>query len=345
MPRRRTLLPLMLLLAACQTPAPAAREAFDDQVVVPAPPDEPTLPPSPEPEAEPTVPARESEPVRETFVPEPVVPGDLSFQETALARTVRQQQLGLVFSPIVDGGCGIPAAIRASADPSGAGYTVESCGRAVDAAHALTNTRIITKLGVLDASTVSLRHDGNPLWTAADDCSALRQNAEACASDFVVRRPMLKSFVGPILSYDMATHRAERGAKPTMRHEGVVIDVRTGQPARFGALIDEDSLLNALKRDSMMRRATDPVALDAAKTLDEVWGLWRTQDFAEFGGYYFAEWDPTSGQVMMRLLYLAVAAPDDENALQEIAVWVRPKAQWRAAFEDAAQGTSGFLAQ
>ncbi len=342
----------LVFLASCQTPPPP-RETFDDQVIVK---DEPTPTPVPdagsEPDAavevavEPPVePAdKQTPPALETFVAKPELPPNMSFQEMALARTAQQVRMGLIFAPILDAGCGIPAAIRATADVHGAGYTVDSCSLAVDAIHALTYQRTITKVGVLDISPVSIRHDGEPIWSAATDCTALRQQDNACGSDFITRRPTAMSFVGPLLSYHLATNSAVAGGTANRDNQGVALDVRTGLPAKFGALIDDDSLLNGLKRDLTMRRSVNPTALDAAKTVAAVWKLWRTEDFAFFGGYYFGAWDAENGLVAMHIWYLEDDAAMSENVLKELVVAVMPKAQWKSAFEDAASESSGFLA-
>lgn len=342
----------VLALIGCKTPPPPQPETFEDDVVTPAQPQEDAGHAADvssddagsgvvKAEADPKPPERK-EP--ETFIAEPKLPADMSFQETALARTVEQTRSSLTFAPILDGGCGIPAAIRASAG-QGSGYTVDSCQRIVAAAHAMTYQRTITRLGVIDISVVEIRHDGQSLWSVAGDCTALRQQDTACASDFIVRRPTAMSFVGPVFSYHVEMAVAEAGSPPDSDQEGFVIDVRTGVAAKFDALIDHDSLLNGLKRDSSMRRAVNPTELDAAKKVDEIWKLWRTQDFADFGGYYFADWDAENGLVAMRIWYMEDSAGREPNRLKELEVWVQPKAQWRSAFEDAATETSGFLAR
>ena len=190
---------------------------------------------------------------------------------------------------------------------------------------------------------VELRHDGRPIWTLASDCSDLRQRDDACPSDFISRRPTVMSFVGPLLTYHIASRVAAAGGEPQATNIGYVLDVRTQAPAKFGALIDVDSLLNGLKRHSQMRRTVNPTELDAAKTLDDVWKLWRTQDFVYFGGYYFANWDADGNLAEMRIWYLEDSTSD--AALKELVVWVRPKPSWKTAFEDAATEKSGFLAR
>jgi hypothetical protein len=331
---------LALFVAACQTPpAPVERETFDDQVNVP---DvgvsvvEPDAGPKPEPEPAVVEPAQKA---TENFIAKPGLPEEMSFQETALARTVEQQRRGLVFAPIVAGDCSVPTAIRATAD-EGAGYTIDSCKRAVDAAHALTFERRESKLGVIDISDVAIRHNGVDVWSVFGDCVAMRQQETACKSDYVARRLTVFSFVGPVLSYSTRTSQASAGAPPHHGESAHVVDVRTGRTAKFDALIDKSSILNALKRDSYMRRMLSPVELDASKTLDDVWELWGTTTFSEFGSYYFAEWDGETGQVALRIQY---REDDAADTLKELGIWVMPKRTWRAAFEEAASSASGFF--
>ena len=351
-----TIIAATLLLAGCKTPAPPQedRSFEDDHVVVTTDPTDPTdseepntdPEPEPEPDPDPDPDPAKQQPLDtpDTFVAEPELPADMSFDEMALSRTVQVKRTPLVFAPVVKDGCGIPEAIHASSD-GGPGFTVDSCSRVIQAAHARTYERTLTKLGVIDASVVEIRHDGQVLWSVAPLCVELRQDDAACGTDFVAKLPKTYSFVGPLLSYTVTTSEARAGGPASANIAGHVMDVRTGRPAKFGAMIDEDSLIDGLKRDSFMRRAVNPVELDKAKTLNDIWKLWRTQDFAFFGAYYFADWDADNGLAAMRIWYLEDNTGDQPNKLKELGVWVRPKRSWRAAFEDAAAKKSGYLAR
>lgn len=337
------------VLVACKSPPPPKDDSFEDDQVVVA--QDAGAVEEPDAGAEPDVPEPPEQvvdskpPKTETFVAEPKQPEDMSFQEMALARTIEQTRTPLTLAPVLAGdACGFPKAIHASAS-EGSGFTVDSCSRVIAAAHAKTYTRVTSRVGVIDASLVELRHDGQPLWSIEEACIELRQDDSACKTDFITKVPYVASFVGPVLSYKIHTAQARSGGPPSSEFTGYVTDVRTGQPAKFDALIDEDSLIDGLKRDSFMRRAVNPVELDKAKTIDEIWKLWRTQDFGYFGGYYFAEWDADNGLVAMRIWFRPDTAGNDPNDLKELGIWVRPKRTWRAAFEDAAAGKSGFLAR
>lgn len=355
-----TIIAASLVLAGCKTAAPPPdKPSFeDDQVIVtdgdkpdtdtdpgpntdrPEPEPEPDPDPEPEPEPEPAKPPRKKK--TESFVAEPTLPDDMSYDEMALSRTVQVKRTPLVFAPAVEG-CGIPEAIKASSG-DGPGFAVDSCSRVIAAAHARTYKRTMSKLGVIDASVVEIRHDGQILWSTAPICIELRQDEKACKTDFISKLPKTYSFVGPVLSHTVETAQARGGGPASSNITGYVVDVRTGQPAKFAALIDEDSLIDGLKQDSFMRRTLNPVELDKAKTLDEIWKLWRTQDFAFFGAYYFGQWDADNGLAAMRIWYLEDNVGEEPIKLKELEIWVRPKRTWRAAFEDAASGASGFLA-
>ena len=340
------------LATACRpVPDPAPRTTFeDDHVVVPADQRKEEVPqaePQPEVVAQPAPqePKDERGGARDTFVPEPEFEVTASRDERALAHAVKTHNVGFKFSPLRnDGKCGPPDYVRAVADPAAKSiHVVEACVRAVDVAHSLAFDRYKTRLGVLDVSSVAIRHDGQRLWTAAQDCIELRQSENACPGDFVLRTPSVRSFVGPLLSYEINTQSKVAGRGVAKSSIGMVVDVRTGMSASFGSLVQKDSLLNALKRSLPLRRAVDPAQLDSAMSVDAVFDLWRTQDFAQFGGYYFAEWDPKTAMVSMRLWYLEESTRKGDNSLKELEIWVAPKPRWRSAFEDAAAKSSGFL--
>lgn len=346
----RTYILLAASLAfACQTPAPKPTPAPEPEVVQPEvaePEPEPEVAePEPEPEVVEPQPEEVAEPDRapSTYVAEPTVPDGLGFGEQALIRTAQRVRGGISFGPMLEGNsCGSAVGVQGFAGAYSTPYQIDDCKAVIAGAHALTHERIVAKLGVVDVSPVALLHNGDFVWTAIDTCEATALMENACPTDFTARRVTAMSFVGPELSYHVATRASAGGADPTTDSEAHVIDVRTKLPTRPYQLLDPDSLLNELKRNLTLRKAVNPTALDAATTLDEIWSLWGTASFAHFGAYYYAGWNGDAGVVDLRIWFLELR--DDVNELQELRVWVRPKRQWRHAFEDAASDASGFFA-
>jgi hypothetical protein len=280
-----------------------------------------------------------------TYVAEPEVPDGLTFQETALARTVAKFGKGMAFKPVLEGDqCGPASEIRASATYGAHDdwYTIDDCDRAVSAAHALSYRRAITPFGVLDVSGVAIRHNADDVWTLADVCKAMRDAEEVCPTDYVAKFVLIQSMVGPIVSFVVTTDEVIGGEDPSRRQEGKTLDGRTGRPAEFTAMVTESSILDALKRNTYLRRKLPLSELVNAESIAEIFDLWRTQDFAHFGSYYFVDWSAEENRVAMRLQFLHSFTGDDAE-LQELEIWVEPKPKFKKAFEAADQKKRGFF--
>lgn len=282
----------------------------------------------------------------QTYVAKPEVPEGLSFQEQALAKSVARFGKGMAFKPVLEGTrCGAPVEIQASATYGAHDdwYSVVDCDDAVSAAHALSYRRAITPFGTIDVSGVAIRHNGDDVWSLVDVCQQMQQREEVCPSDFVAKRVEIKSIVGPIVSIIVTTESSEDRSRATITQSARTLDGRTGQPASLTAMVTEDSILHALKRITSLRMEMPLDEFLAAESLDEVFDLWRTQDFAHFGTYYFADWSAEENRVDMRLLYLPEIT-EDQNELKELQVWVEPRPKFKGAFEAALTGQRGFYA-
>lgn len=215
--------------------------------------------------------------------------------------------------------------------------------------HAATQERWQNEFGSFGLSVFAFTHNFRTLWSF--DCDLAGYAATSCDEYRSYTTPSYKSYclrplsaVGPVVSFAKAyTTYGAGGNRPSHGVVDWTFDVRDGEAASFDALVTPGSLLNALKEDPYLTRTLGEKLQDA-QTVDAVFELWGTDDFARFGTYYFHRWSPERKEVAMRISFLERTSGLNPNELRELGIWVTPKAEFVSHFERAAAG-EGFFAE
>jgi hypothetical protein len=233
--------------------------------------------------------------------------------------------------------------IRLASSSGGAESAVASCDSFFERVRAATEDRTVGappfQVGV---DFGLLRYDGHRVFDAATEvCVDFCNQKGAIEGDFVDTSYEGLSLVGPILSYETTSESSAAGAKATQRAGWGALDLRTMQPASFGALIDTQSALAALKKDTYVRRHdTLSERVAAAESFDDALAAMRAElDGVE--GYAFHYYNPRTGLVAMRIPFRQQTADAQTYSMSQIGIWAKPKAQWLPAFEAARNAPDG----
>ena len=185
------------------------------------------------------------------------------------------------------------------------------------------------------------RYDGHvvldaPARTCRDFCTR-----ESIHGDFIGGSTRALSLVGPILSYSRETAEADAGVPPYHHQNWVSVDLRTMQTAKIDAIIESESVLDALKNDSFLRRRGDlSEKLSSADTLDAALAVLE-KEFDAVGGYAFNYYNPSTNLVALRFGFRLDTAGSSKNRMSQLGLWVEPKSEWVAAFQTAREAPEG----
>lgn len=232
----------------------------------------------------------------------------------------------------------------------GSGIRTTDCGRTLEIAHAATHTRWSNPFGDVDISPFMVASNGRTIWSPAYQCESWLGYATSCeeyskytGSDMLEFTLQPRSVVGPIVSFSRRwTNQAAGGSGPSHGQDAWTVDIRSGDPAQFDALITQESLIEGLKKDPFLQGELGEKLQEAASP-EDVWKMWGTDTFFKFGTYYFNEWSPKRGQVAMRIFFLETLEGLSPNELRSLGVWVTPKEEFHSVFEAAAKKEGGFV--
>jgi hypothetical protein len=194
----------------------------------------------------------------------------------------------------------------------------------------------------VDVDFGQLRYDGHRIFDAATDvCIDFCTRDDAVDGDFVQASFAGLSLVGPILSYTTTSEASDGGAPVQPRSEWGAIDLRTMQPASFDALIDTESALSALKKDTYIRRHdTLSTSVSEANSFRAALAALRTE-LDGVDGYAFHYYNPRTKLVALRIPFVEPNPEREAPSVSQIGIWVKPKPQWLPAFEAARRAPDG----
>jgi hypothetical protein len=146
-----------------------------------------------------------------------------------------------------------------------------------------------------------------------------------------------RSVIGPYYSYqyDFYDH-GSAGGPPSNNVNVTTINITTNKPASVLELVDEDSLVAALKKDSWVREHVNLAQLNSSRSFNEIIKLRQLSDgFSnEFSStsYAFFRYDQKTCLVALRLIrqdYMGF----DHNQLVELGLWVKPRKGMEKLFQ------------
>lgn len=164
------------------------------------------------------------------------------------------------------------------------------------------------------------------------------------------------SLVGSVFSYEENSDGSSACGPMGLYDMVAVVDLATGKPVKVTELLEEGSLLAALKVDRFLRAqgenqadaeyAAFVTALDGARTLEELSGA-LAQKFAfrleeTLKRFAFFDYDAGRDLVATRLAILDSGMPTMQKYAQ-VGVLVRPKKDKKALFVNAKKGAGFFL--
>jgi len=282
-----------------------------------------------------------------------VLPSDASAEEKRFYDGLKKSKIGLVGMSlhVIPGPSDACFAVSiGSHEIGGSGIRTTNCERTLEIAHAATHTRWSNSFGVIDISPFMVAGNGRTIWSPAYRCGSWLSYATSCeeysqyaGSDMLEFTLQPRSVVGPIVSFTRTwTNQGAGGSGPSHGQDAWTVDIRSGDPATFDALITPESLLDGLKKDPFLQRELGEKLQEAASQ-EDVWKLWGTDEFYKFGSYYFNEWSSRRGQVAMRIFFLETLDGLSPNELRSLGIWVTPREEFRTVFEAAAEDKGGFM--
>jgi hypothetical protein len=163
---------------------------------------------------------------------------------------------------------------------------------------------------------------------------------ERCSTDYKTRQYRLLSLVGPIASLDERRSEAGGGGPPYHGQDWLSFDLRTGKPAHPLDLVEETSLEQALRADPVVRErlGEELGALGSAREI-----LTRLLGKRGVQGFAFHAYDRKKERVALRLAFHRELAGMLPNEVSQLGLWVKPRAEARAFFEQAAAGKGLLL--
>ncbi|MGM0557832.1 MAG: hypothetical protein ACQEVA_15715 [Myxococcota bacterium] len=187
-----------------------------------------------------------------------------------------------------------------------------------------------------------LRYDGHGIVDGAHDvCEDFCEDESARAGDFIASSLEGLSQVGPIFSYTRNTSQAEAGGAPHKSVSWGTIDLRTMQPPALDALVEPDSVLEALRSDTVIRRnETLSKALADADTFDAAIAAME-EEIGATGAYAFHYYNARKNLVAMRIAFRQDTTDNSPDRMSQIGIWVTPRDPWVAAFQAARNAPEG----
>jgi hypothetical protein len=194
----------------------------------------------------------------------------------------------------------------------------------------------------VDVDFWRLRYDGHVFVDGAHDvCRDFCADESARAGDFIASSLEGLSHIGPIFSYKRSTSEAGGGGPPYHGDDWGTVDLRTMQPAALDALVEPESVLKALRNDSVIRRnEVLAEALSKADSLDAALSA-LNKEIGATGAYSFHYYNESKNVVAMRIAFRETTAGLSPNRMSQIGIWVTPREEWVAAFESARDAPEG----
>ena len=197
-----------------------------------------------------------------------------------------------------------------------------------------TPYRISLSLGRIAHGTTTLRSIDGPIC------------ADVSPDDGTDPTLEVLSLVGPWLSFSEWSSENRAGGPPYHSESWSTIDLRTRSPVTITDVLDEASLLDALRRDAYLARehpdalaqlATVSTWADAARVLEE-----RTE--LRLGGFAFVSWDEARGLAGVRVGFHDGECGMCTNEVSALGLEVRPLDEAREHLRAAHAGRGHVLA-
>lgn len=173
-------------------------------------------------------------------------------------------------------------------------------------------------------------------------CAPVEPGASPASADQITGSLRLLSQVGPIVTVESIESRSQKERLPRLSTQWSTIDLRTGQPAAWAALLDEQSLLEALQSASAVTQTNVADRVKRASTLEQAISAFENT-WGVFGGWAFHSWDPDAGRAVIHVAYHTGNVRGRPARLSRMQLTVAPREQHRHLFDKARGGDQGFL--
>ena len=184
----------------------------------------------------------------------------------------------------------------------------------------------------ITVTPTAIRHDDETI--VERDCTE-RFHCQHAAEGQTVS---LDSLVGPLLSYRVVDHSIPCGSDTFAAPSYHTLDLRDGERAPLDALVEPDSLREALLEDSWVREHVPEKKRRRADSLED---LLELPYLRQLHFYSFYDWNAETGEVAMRI-WLSEYTGTWTGSHSFVGLWVDLKPEFRQYFEAADQGR-GFL--
>lgn len=153
---------------------------------------------------------------------------------------------------------------------------------------------------------------------------------------------ILHSLVGPVLSIELTSSEERAGGPPYHSQHWEARDVRTGKPIEISALLEEKSLIDALRKDSIVQEFFKGVVPTSAK-LNVILAKLYPNGKVNRSAFAFYQYNQAKDLVALRIAFHKDTCGLCPNRVSQLGLWVKPKQEMRKYFVEAAEKKGFYM--
>jgi hypothetical protein len=179
-----------------------------------------------------------------------------------------------------------------------------------------------------------------PLVTPDTKCSP----GKVCLNDYVRFHVELLSVVGPFVSYETRA-ASTAGGKASHLTDWVSWNLATRAPATLLDVVEESELREVLGKHPWVQKTLGKDFLPTLATSDLVFTALQdhTEGARDFTRFAFVGYNPKKGLATVRIAYHQGVCALCPNEVTPLELVLKPKAEWKAWFEEAAKGRGFYV--